>query len=321
VTALVTLDEIRAAHERVRDVVVRTPVHPSDALSEALGADVRLKLEGLQRTGSFKARGAYNFVAQVDPVDRARGVITYSSGNHAQATALAARLHGVPAVVVMPTDAPGVKRKGTQRLGAEVVFEGTTSLERKARAEAIQAERDLVMVPPFDHRWIIAGQGTAGLEIHEDWPEWETFVVCVGGGGLASGTSAALSRLKPDARIIAVEPEGAASMRAAWDAGGPVTLDTVQTIADGLRPVRTGDLTFAHVREFCDDVVTVDDASIREAARLLFRSQKLVVEWSGAATTAALLSGRISVRPGERVVALVSGSNADPSVLTELAND
>lgn len=318
---LVTLDEIRAAHDRVRDVVVRTPLHPSDALSAELGADIRLKLESLQRTGSFKARGAYNFVSQVDAAERARGVITYSSGNHAQATALAAGLHGVPAVVVMPTDAPAVKREGTVRLGAEVVFEGTTSIQRKARAEAIRAERDLVMVPPFDHPWIIAGQGTAGLEIHEDWPEWDTYVVCVGGGGLASGTSAALRRLKPDARIIAVEPEGAASMRAAWDAGKPVTLDRVDTIADGLRPVRTGDLTFAHVREFCDDVVTVDDASIRDAARFLFRRQKLVVEWSGAATTAALLSRRIPVREGERVVVLVSGSNADPSVIRELAED
>lgn len=318
---LVTLDEIRAAHDRVRDVVVRTPLHPADALSSELGADVRLKLESLQRTGSFKARGAYNFVSQIEPEARARGVITYSSGNHAQATALAAKLHGVPAVVVMPTDAPGVKRVGTERLGAEVVFEGTTSIQRKARAEAIQADRNLVMVPPFDHPWIIAGQGTAGLEIHEDWPEWETYVVCVGGGGLASGTSAALRRLKPDARIIAVEPEGAASMRAAWDAGEPVTLNAIDTIADGLRPVRTGDLTFEHVREFCDDVVTVDDTSIRDAARLLFRSQKLVVEWSGAATTAALLSGRIPVQEGERVVVLVSGSNADPSVITELAQD
>jgi len=321
VTALVTLDEIRAAQERVKDVVVRTPLHPSDVLSAELGADIRLKLESLQRTGSFKARGAYNFVSQVDPEDRARGVITYSSGNHAQATALAARLHGVPAVVVMPTDAPEVKRKGTVRLGAEVVFEGTTSIERKARAEAIQAERNLVMVPPFDHAWIIAGAGTAGMEIHEDWPEWDTYVVCVGGGGLASGTSAALRRLNPDARIIAVEPEGAASMRAAWDAGEPVTLGETDTIADGLRPVRTGDLTFAHVSEFCDDVVTVDDDSIRDAARVLFRSQKLVVEWSGAVTTAALRSGRIPVRPGERVVVLVSGSNADPSVLTGLARD
>ena len=193
--------------------------------------------------------------------------------------------------------------------------------ERKARAEAIQAERDLVMVPPFDHPWIIAGAGTAGLEIHDEWPEWDTYVVPIGGGGLASGTSAALRRLKPDARIICVEPEGAASMRAAWDAGEPTTLDGVSTIADGLRPVRTGDLTFAHVREFCDDVVTVDDASIRDAAKLLFRSQKLVVEWSGAATTAALRAGRIQVDPGERVAVLVSGSNADPSVLTELARD
>jgi threonine dehydratase len=317
---LVGLDEIRVAHERVREVVVRTPLHPSDALSEELGADVRLKLESLQRTGSFKARGAYNFVSQIPAEERARGVITYSSGNHAQAVALAAKLHGVRAVVVMPTTAPGVKRQGAERLGAEVVFEGTTSIHRKMRAEAIQAEEGLVMVPPFDHPWIIQGTGTVGLEVFEDWADFDTFVVCIGGGGLASGTSAALRRLKPDARILGVEPEGAASMRAAWDAGGPVELESIDTVADGLAPVRAGDLTYAHIREFCDDVVTVDDEAIRDAARLLLLRQKLAVEFSGAATVAALRSGRVSVDAGERVVAVVSGSNADPSALSSLLN-
>jgi threonine dehydratase len=318
VSDLVGLEEIRAAYGRVSDVVVHTPLHPSDELSAELGAEIRLKLESLQRTGSFKARGAYNFVSQIPLRERASGVITYSSGNHAQAVALAAKLHGIRAVVVMPTTAPEVKRKGAERLGAEVVFDGTTSVQRKARAEAIQAEEDLVMVPPFDHRWIIEGAGTVGLEIFEDWPDFDTFVVCIGGGGLASGTSAALRRLRPDARIIGVEPEGAASMRAAWDAGKPVTLDAVATIADGLAPVRAGELTYAHVREFCDGVVTVDDEAIRDASRLLFVRQKLVVEFSGAATVAALRSGRISVDPGERVVAVVSGSNVDPSVLSAL---
>ncbi len=317
---LVGLDEIRAAHDRVRGVVVRTPLHPSDVLSEELGAEVRLKLESLQRTGSFKARGAYNFVSQVPAEERAHGVITYSSGNHAQAVALAAKLHGVRAVVVMPTTAPEVKRQGAERLGAEVVFEGTTSTHRKIRAEAIQAEEGLVMVPPFDHPWIIQGTGTVGLEVFEDWADFDTFVVCIGGGGLASGTSAALRRLKPDARILGVEPEGAASMRVAWDAGGPVELESIDTIADGLAPVRAGDLTYAHIHEFCDDVVTVDDRAIRDAARLLLLQQKLVVEFSGAATVAALRSGRVSVDADERVVAVVSGSNADPSALSSLLN-
>lgn len=315
--ALVSLEEIRAAAQRLAGVVVRTPLLPAPDLSDHLGGEVRLKCESLQRTGSFKARGAYNFVARLTPDELSRGIITYSSGNHAQAVALAARIKGVRCVVVMPTNAPQVKRQGAERLGALVEFAGTTSVERQARASTIAEEEGLTMVPPFDHPHIIAGQGTVGLEAAEDWAEFDTFVVCIGGGGLASGCAAAIRRLRPEVRIIGVEPVGAASMRAALDAGGPVTLDTVGSIADGLLPIRTGDLTYAHIHALADDVVTVDDDAIREAAAWLVNRRKLVVEFSGAATTAALLSGAVPVE-GRKLVAVVSGGNIDPSALSSL---
>jgi threonine dehydratase len=315
---LVSLEEIRAAAERLAGVVVRTPLLASGELSLELGGDVRLKCESLQRTGSFKARGANNFVLQLSDGDVERGVITYSSGNHGQAVALAARVRGVRAVVVMPTTAPRVKVDGARRLGAEVLFEGTTSLHRKARAEAMARDEGLTVVPPFDHPHIIAGQGTVGLEVAEAWPDVDTFVVPIGGGGLASGCAAAVRRLRPDARIVGVEPEGAASMRRALDAGEPVLLDAIDTIADGLAPVRCGDLTFAHIRALADDVVTVDDGAIRDAARFLLHRQKLVVEFSGAATVAALRSGKVAAA-GRNVCAVLSGGNLDGSLLAELA--
>ena len=313
---LVELEAIQEAQERIRPVAVRTPLYPSDVLSRELGSDVRLKLESLQRTGSFKFRGAYNFVSQLPEDVRSKGVITYSSGNHAQAVALSAQLHDTRAVVVMPTTSPQLKRDGAEWWGAEVVLEGTTSLERRAKAESIALERGLVMVPPFDHPSIIAGQGTVGLEIAEDWDAFDSVVVPIGGGGLCSGTAAALRRLRPGVRIFGVEPAGGAAMKAALDAGEPVTLDRSESIADGLLPVRISELTLAHVRELVDDVVLVDDDAIRSAASLLFKQQRLVVEFSGAATVAALRSGQVETE-GRRVVAVISGGNVDPALLLD----
>lgn len=317
-TPLVSLAEVRAAAQRLKGIVLRTPLLPSEELSKDVGGEVRLKCESLQRTGSFKARGASNFVLQLPDETVESGVITYSSGNHGQAVAYAARSREVRAVVVMPTTAPPVKREGAARLGAEVILEGTTSLHRQALAERLALAEGLVMVPPFDHPHIIAGQGTVGLETVEDWPDVDTFVVCVGGGGLASGCAAAIRRLREDARIVGVEPEGAASMRAALEADEPVSLETIDTIADGLAPVRAGDLTFRHLRDLADEVVTVDDDAIREATRFLLMRQKLVVEYSGAAAVAALRSGRVEGR-GRKVCAVVTGGNLDPSLLRELA--
>jgi threonine dehydratase len=317
--SLVTLEEIRAAAARIRDVVVRTPLLPFPELSQELGCEVRLKCESLQRAGSFKARGATNFVSRLSSEELQRGVITYSSGNHGQALAMAAGAKGVRAVVVLPTTAPKVKVEGAKRLGAEVVLEGTTSLHRQKRAEAMAEAEGLTVVPPFDHPYIIAGQGSVGLEMVEDWPEVDMVLVPIGGGGLASGTATAIKNLLPGVEVVGVEAAGAPSMRAALDAGHPVTLDGIDTIADGLAPVRTGDVTFLHAKEYLDDVVLVDDAAIRDAASLLLARRKLVVEYSGAAPVGALLAGAVEVR-GRRVAAVLSGGNLDPSLMEGLAS-
>lgn len=314
---LVGLTEIESASRRLAGVVVPTPLLPADAVSEAVDAHVRLKCESLQRAGSFKIRGAYNFVSQLSDDQVSEGIITYSSGNHAQAVALAGKLRGLRVVVVMPTDAPKVKRDGAERLGAELVFEGTTSVERQARAEKIAENEGLVVVPPFDHRHIIAGQGTVGLEIARDWTDVDLVLAPIGGGGLASGVAAAVKRTLSRAKVVGVEPQGAASMRRALDHDAPTLLDEVDTIADGLKPVIAGELTFEHARELIDDVVTVDDDAIREATALLVHRQKLVVEYSGAATTAALLSGVVKPEGG-RVAAIISGGNLDPTLLATL---
>jgi threonine dehydratase len=315
---LVGLPEIEAAAQRLAGVAIATPLLPADAVSDATGATVRLKCENLQRAGSFKIRGAYNFVSQLSDTQVENGIITYSSGNHAQAVALTGRMRGLRTVVVMPTNAPTIKREGAERLGAEVVLEGTTSVQRKARAESIAEEEGMVIVPPFDHRHIIAGQGTVGLEIGRAWEDVDLVLAPIGGGGLASGVAAAVKRLLPGVRMVGVEPTGAASMRAALDHGEPTLLSGIDTIADGLCPVIAGEVTFDHARQLMDDVVTVDDDAIREATKLLVRRQKLVVEWSGAATTAALLSEAVDGK-GAQVAVVVSGGNLDPAALSELA--
>ena len=318
VGGLVTPRDIEVAAERIREVVVRTPLLPYPELDEGLGGTVRLKCESLQRGGSFKARGATNFVAQLPEEALERGVITYSSGNHAQALALAARSRNARAVVVMPTTAPAVKVEGAKRLGAEVVLEGTTSYDRQSRAEALAEAEGLTMVPPFEHPFIIAGQGTVGKEIAEDWPEVDLVLVPIGGGGLISGTAIAVKNLLPHVEVVGVEASGAPGMKAALDAGEPVTLDSVDTIADGLKPVRVGDITFRHAREYVDEVVLVDDEDIRRAAGLLLGRRKLVVEFSGAAPVGALLSGAVDIR-GRNVAAVLSGGNLDSSFMEGLA--
>lgn len=314
---LVGLTEIEAAARRLAGVAIVTPLVPADALSDAAGATVRLKCESLQRAGSFKIRGAYNFLSQLSDHQVEKGIITYSSGNHAQAVAMAGKLRGIRVVVVMPTTAPEVKRAGTERLGAEILFEGTLSVERQLRAEAIAEEEGLVIVPPFDHRHIIAGQGTVGLEIAREWADVDLVLAPIGGGGLASGVAAAVKRMLPKVRMVGVEPVGAASMRAALDYGAPKLLMGIDTIADGLAPVITGELTYEHAHDLMDDVVTVEDDAIREATSFLLKRQKLVVEFSGAATTAALLSGVVDA-DGAQVAAIISGGNLDPSLLAEL---
>lgn len=311
---LVSVDSIDDAARILHGVTVHTPLLPSNWLSEQLGVDVRLKCENLQRAGAFKIRGAYTAAARLPAEARSRGVIAYSSGNHAQGVALAARLFGVRAVVVMPTTAPEVKVAGARRLGAEVVLEGTTSTERQVRAEAIAAEQGLAIIPAFDHVDIIAGQGTVGREMLRDWAEVDTIVVPVGGGGLISGIAAYVKRIAPHVRVIGVEPETADAMSQSIEAGAPVTIPPARTVADGLMPVRPGDLTFAHVHALVDDMVRVSDSAIIEATRRVLADSKLVAEFSGAATVAALLSGAVQVGPGHgsRVAVVLSGGNLDP---------
>lgn len=332
--ALVPSTEIREAAGRLRGVARRTPLIARELPD---GHTVWLKCENLQHGGAFKLRGAYNFTSLLPEEERSRGLVTFSSGNHAQGVAFAARAFGVEATIVMPTDAPGVKVRGTRRLGGRVVFEGTTTPERRARAEEIVRDRGATMVPPFDHPAIVAGQGTVALEawaqlreaveVEEredtageaegsDRGRASLFLVPIGGGGLISGCAALLRELEPSCRIVGVEPAGAASMKRSLEAGRPTEI-AVETIADGLKPVRPGELTFRHCAELVDEVVTVSEEALREAVMWHFR-QRLVVEPSGAATVAALLEG--AVRPpapaeGGSVVAVVSGGNVDHGLL------
>ena len=314
---MLTLEDILAARDRLRAVAHVTPMID---VSAAAGRPLRLKCENMQPAGAFKIRGAYNMVAQLTAKQQQQGVITYSSGNHGQAMALAARTLGIPAVVVMPTTAPAIKAEGARALGAEVIFAGTTSLERRVRAEEEAAGRGLTMVPPFDHEWIIAGQATLGLEILEQCPGASAVVVPVGGGGLAAGVALALKLRNPGIRVIGVEPAGAACMKASLDAGHPVTLPGTSSVADGLMAVRPGELTFEYVRRFVDTVVTVDEQSILEAVRWTFTRAKIVAEPSGATSLAAVLAeGMILPPPGSGpVVAIISGGNVAPEILGEL---
>ena len=311
-TPLVEIDAIQRARQRIAGVVRVTPLLP--ASSDEAWAHLWLKCENLQAGGAFKLRGAFNFVSQLDPAIRARGVITYSSGNHGQAMALAARRLGAPAVVVMPTTAPAVKVEGARAFGAEVRFAGTTSIDRRLAAEALASERGVTIVPPFDHADIIAGQGTVGLEIVDQRPDVTTVYVPVGGGGLVSGVAAAVKRLAPSVRVIGVEPAGAPKMTRSLAAGEPTTLDSIDSIADGLLAVRPGDLTFAHVQALVDEVVTVSDDEIREAMRFLVRQSKIVAEPSGAASVAGALRMAPAGSRGVHV-AVVSGGNLEMSVL------
>lgn len=317
---LVTLEAIREAAARITPIARVTPLVD---VSRAAGRALFLKCENLQPAGAFKIRGAYNMVAQLTPAQRARGVITYSSGNHGQAMALAARELGAPAVVVMPTTAPAIKVDGARSYGAEVIFAGTTSADRRQRAEAEAAARGLTMVPPFDHEWIIAGQATVGLEILQQKPDAAVVLAPIGGGGLAAGVAAAVKLSNPSVKVIGVEPEGAAAMKRSIEAGEPTTLSKTETIADGLMPVRPGDLTFAHVSRFADAVITVDDPSIANAVVWIFSHAKLVAEPSGAATVAAVLGGALdrALQSEGPIVAIVSGGNMAPERLRDFITD
>jgi threonine dehydratase len=316
---LITLTDLRRAQSVLRVVAVRTPLLPLEGVEELGTTRLLLKPEMLQRGGAFKFRGAYNYLWNLDPRDRARGVIAPSSGNHAQAVALAARIFGVPATVVMPETVTTAKRAGAERLGARVVLAGLTTQDRYEKALEISEAEGAVLVPPYDDPLIIAGQGTAGVEIAEDLDEPDLVLVPVGGGGLSAGVATAIKELRPRARVIGVEPDGAPKLTRAREAGTPVQLEHTSSLADGLMAVRIGTLTFAHHQAYVDDVVTVPDAALAGAMRILLERAKLVVEPSGAITLAAVLAGLVP--PGHTTVCVLSGGNIEWPGLMDLLGE
>jgi threonine dehydratase len=314
----VTLDDVRAAARRLAGVAHRTPVIGSRTLDDESGARVFVKCENLQRMGAFKFRGAYNFLASLSPQERGRGVVAFSSGNHAQGVALAARLLGAPATIVMPTDAPAVKLAATRGYGAEVVHYERERSHREEIARAVAAERDATLVPPFDDARIVAGAGTSALELLEDFPDLDAIVVPLGGGGLMGGTAIAAHGLNRSIAIYGVEPQAGDDFAQSLARGERVTIPVPKTIADGLQTTAPGELTFAIAREHVRAVVTVSDEELRDAMRFAFERMKLVIEPSGAAALAALLYRRIPDLAGKRVGAIVSGGNIDPVRYAEL---
>ena len=310
----VTAADVRAAAARLAGVAHRTPVLTSRAVDAATGARVVFKAEHLQRAGAFKFRGAYNSLAVLDDEARARGVIAYSSGNHAGALALAGRILGVPVTVVMPTNAPAVKVAATRGYGAEIVFYDPASESREAIGRDIAEARGLALVPPYDHAPVVAGAGTAALELIEDAGPLDRLLVCTGGGGLLAGSALAAADASPGCCVIGVEPAAGDDARRSLIAGRIVANETVpDTIADGARTPSLGLVNFPIVQRLVSDIVTVDDAALLDALRFVWTRMKQVVEPTGCLGIAALLSGAV-VAPGERVGVIFSGGNADLSV-------
>ncbi len=306
---LVTLDAIRAAARRIAPVAVRTPLLPVDDVSAALGVPVLVKPESLQRVGAFKLRGAFNLVSQLRE-GGATGVITYSSGNHGQAVAWAARHFGLRAVIVMPETVTAAKRGGVERYGGEVILAGRTSTDRYVKAIEIAEREHLAVVPPFDHEAIIAGQGTVGLEIAEDCPSVGTVVVPTGGGGLSAGVATAVRALVPTADVITVEPDGAPKLARSLREGRRIELERTQSVADGLITLSVGARNWEHLSRFVTRGETVADAAMVETVRFLLERMKLVVEPSGAATL-AWVRGQAARSLRGPVVAVLSGGNVE----------
>ncbi len=323
---LITFADIQTAAARISGLISRTPLLPFVAAdAEADGARVWLKAENLQPIGSFKLRGAGNRLLALSPDERARGVVAYSSGNHAQGVAYTARHLAMRATIVMPTTTPRVKLAATRALGAEVVLYDPATERREDVADRVRARFPAdalpTLVPPFDDPYIVAGQGTVGLEIWQDQPETDLVLVPVGGGGLLSGTALALKTLNPNVRIVGVEPALAADAQASLRAGHRVAwpaADTQRTLADGVRTLEVGELPFALMQQYVDDIITVSEAEIRAVTRRILLEARLVVEPTGALALAAWLYHRAELPPAKRVVALLTGGNIDSELLMEL---
>ena len=310
---VVTLADIQAARELLEGVAIRTPVEESRWLTGLAGGPVHLKCENLQRTGSFKVRGAYNRIARLSDDERAAGVVAASAGNHAQGVALAAQLLGIKATVFMPEGAPIPKEKATRGYGADVIFFGKYIDQALVRAREFAAETGAVLIHPFDHEDIVAGQGTCGLEILEQVPDVATVLVPTGGGGLVAGVATAIKSLNPSVRVVGVQAEGAAAFPISISAGEPVQLETMKTMADGIAVGRPGDVPFKAVQEFVDEMVTVSEESLSRALLALIERAKMVVEPAGAAAVAAILENPTAF--ATPAVAILSGGNIDPLLL------
>ena len=326
-TTLVDIKTIRAAAARIASIAIHTPLLRAQFLGlsgHGFAKQIRLKAESLQPIGAFKMRGAANKILQLTPSEISRGVITYSSGNHAQAVAYAAREVGAKAVIVMPSNAPAIKRAGTLALGAEVVDVGLASSERLAVAERLVREHGYIVIPPYDDEQIIAGQATCGLEIAEEWPEVDLVLTPVSGGGLLSGVAAAVKQLLPGVKVFGVEPELAGDAAESFRTGKIVTWGaelTSRTIADGLRTQSVGERNFAHIQAFVEGIITVTEAEIRAAMRAIVAATRLVPEPSGAVPVAALLFHGAQLPEYRRAAAVVSGGNVDPALLAEVLTE
>jgi threonine dehydratase len=318
---MVTLTEIKEAQSCIHGITVRTRLIEQDLRDANQNRRLFLKPENLQPIGAFKLRGAYNKIASLSDAERERGVISYSSGNHAQGVAYAARALKVKAVIVMPNNAPAIKREATAKLGAEIVLVGHGSDERKSKAEELAAQHGYIIVPPYNDEKIIAGQGTIGLEILEDLPEVETVLSPVGGGGLISGVAAAIKLTKPEVKVIGVEPELAADAQASLRAGkiGQFPAEQVsRTIADGLRTQSVGPINFEHIQKYVDDIITVSEDEIRQTMKLLAANPQTIAEPSGAVAIAGFVFHRDQLPNTKLNVAIISGGNIEPAMLQEL---
>lgn len=311
----VTLHDIQSARRLLRDIIITTPLLPADRLSEELGAKIFYKAENTQHSGSFKIRGAYNTIARLTPDERARGVIAPSAGNHAQGVALAAKLLGAHATIVMPERAPLTKVVATRRLGAEVVLHGATFDDAVAHARQLQLEQGYVYIHAFDHPHVIAGQGTLGMELAEALPDIQRLVVPIGGGGLISGVAMAVKALCPHVHIIGVQAAGCAPVINSLAHGAPIAVPTAHTIADGIAVKRPGELTLPIIHSLVDYVVTVTDDEIVLGIAHVLQHSRLLVEGAGAAGVAALLAGKVGLQPGEVVATVLCGGNIDGNLL------
>jgi threonine dehydratase len=317
---MIGLNDIVAARERIHDAVVMTPLVPSPSLSDRLQCDLHLKMESLQRTGSFKDRGALNRMLALSPEERSRGVVTASAGNHAQAVAYHGSKLGIPVEVVMPEHTPLIKVSSTRRYGAGVTFHGVTLSDSMVEARRIEKDEQRTLIHAYDDELVIAGQGTIGLEIVEKLPDVSVVVVPIGGGGLISGIAIAIKEKNPAVRIIGVEAAAAASALASRKAGHVVSIETSETIADGIAVKAPGGHTFPIIQRYVDDIVSVDEEEIAESVHILLERQKILVEGAGATPLAALLAGKIELRPDDVAAMIISGGNIDLNLVERIIN-